>query len=87
MITIPTWVLWAVATLIATFPLSILYIARRLDKVRPKRRRAKLPEFTPLAVGEGVLLYGDEEELHALVHMIAQVQMRQMWGKDIAHIN
>ena len=81
----PTWLIWLVATLIAIMPMSILLIARSVDKVRPKRRRAKPVEYNPLVSGDGDLDY-EELELLAIAHMVATVQMRQRWGKDISTI-
>jgi len=82
---IPIWLLWVIAVSLAAMPLSTLLIARKVDKVRPKRRRAKPVEFIPLVAGEGVLV-NEEAELRYIAYVMAQSQMRQRWGKDIDHI-
>lgn len=83
---IPVWLMWSVALLLAMLPMSILLIARSVDKVRPKKRRAKLREFIPDASCEGVIVIS-EEEAYALARAIAHAQMRQRWGKDIDWID
>ena len=82
----PTWLLWLVATLLAiSVPASTLMIIRAVDKVRPKKRRAKPLEFNPYASCEGVLVINEEEAL-VIARALAEVQMRQRWGKDIDSI-
>lgn len=82
---IPTWLMWLVALMLAIVPLSILPIAMKVDKVRPKKRRAKPVEFIPMVAGDGFIVYR-EEDLLLLVSVLAGVQMRQRWGKDIDYI-
>lgn len=83
---IPVWLMWTVAMLLAMMPMSILYVAMKVDKVRPKRRRAKVVEVDPLTVGDGFIDY-EEEALVLLAYIVAQEQMRQRYGKDIDWID
>ena len=57
---------------------------RKVTTVLPKKRCVK-PMVKPLVAVEGFL--DTEEELLAIVNSIAQRQMRQMWGKDMNHID
>lgn len=84
---VPIWVLWCFALLLAAMPVTTLLIARSVDKVRPKRRRAKHPVFVSDAVCDGVLVFVEEEELVRFASRLAQEQMRIRWGKDIAFID
>lgn len=81
----PLWLVWMVATLLAMLPMSILLVARTVDKVRPKKRRAKPVEFDPLVACDGVLVISEEEAL-VIATALARAQMRQRWDKDIAYI-
>lgn len=78
----PTWLLWLVATLLAMMPMSVLLMSR---SAKPKKRRAKPVEYNPSVACEGVLVINEVEAL-VIARAIAEVQMRQMWGKDIDSI-
>lgn len=82
---VPLWLVWLVATLIAIMPLLVIPMAMKVDKVRPKKRRAKPVEFIPMVACDGFIAHS-EEDLLLIAHMIAASQMRQRWGKDIDHI-
>lgn len=82
---IPVWLMWLFALMLAIMPLSILLIARSVDKVRPKKRRAKPREFIPDAACEGVLVINEEEAL-VIARALAYAQMTERWGRDKSRI-
>ena len=81
---IPVWLVWLIATTLAMMPLSILLMARMEDEVSPDREKCNA-DYESVS-GEGILAI-EEEELLAITHMIATVQMRQRWDKDITTID
>ena len=83
--TIPIWLMWLVSLMLAAMPLAILPIAMSLDNHRAKKRRAKPVEFNPLAACSVDIDY-EELELLVITSMIADIQMRQRWDKDIRYI-
>lgn len=85
---VPLWLIWVVATLLAIMPLSVIPMAMKVDKVRPKKLRAKGIEFTPMVACEGFIAIDgwSEDDWYDLLMIISQSQMRQRWGKDIDHI-
>ena len=76
---ISLWLKGMVAMLLSIFQLSHLLIPRSVEDGSDER--CATPD-------EEVACEDDlDEELVAITSMMADVQMRQMWGKDIDHIN
>lgn len=82
----PIWLMWSLAMLMAAMPMSVLLLSRLGRKGRTKKRCAKPLEFNPASACL-IDLDFEELELRAIAHAMAQVQMRERWGKDIRFID
>jgi len=84
---IPIWLMWVVAIQLAAMPLAILLVARSKEPHRArKKRRAKPKEFNP-EVACSVDQDYEELEMLIIAYAMADIQMRQRWGKDIDYID
>jgi hypothetical protein len=79
------WLSWTTAMLLAMMPLSVLLIARKVDKVRSKKWRAKRKVHQPSAAGEDLLDY-EEARLCVEIDNLTHNKTRQRYDKDMRKI-
>lgn len=77
---LPVWLLWCIALMLAAMPAAVIPMAMMVAGDSPEEQRAD----EVWDASDGIIVVDmDEVELLVLAKMLADVQMRSYWGKDI----